>query len=337
MEHIAVDPDFDSIAAGYGTDPEDFQSDTTSITSSIAKGRFENGRRYQSLKEDDYWGPSDAQQFEAFEIGHMMFRVLDHNQPNPLFRAPIKESPKNILDIGTGQGNWAIDVADLYPDTTVRGVDMFPPPVIWVPPNCIFEVDDVLREWTWQEPFDFIHMRLMYGAFTSEGWDQLYKQAYDALEPGGWIEQMELDVRVYSDDGSLKQEHQLHGWGNMFVECSERAGRSLRTHETMRDAIQRAGFVDVHEEKYKIPIGPWPKDKSLREVGHLQYAHWSTALEGWAMWLLTHFGEPEPWTKKQVHEYLSKVRMELKDPHIHCYEPATRVWARKPTLEEMQQ
>jgi hypothetical protein len=23
---------------------------------------------------------------------------------------------------------------------------------------------------------------------------------YSALEPGGWIEQMELDVRVYSDD-----------------------------------------------------------------------------------------------------------------------------------------
>lgn len=62
---------------------------------------------------------------------------------------------------------------------TVRGVDIFPPPVTWMPPNCIFEVDDVLREWTWREPFDFIHMRLMYGAFPPEGWHQLYKQAYE--------------------------------------------------------------------------------------------------------------------------------------------------------------
>ncbi|KAI9926292.1 hypothetical protein MW887_004056 [Aspergillus wentii] len=65
---ITVDPDIYS-ATGYDTDPGDLQSDTTSIASSIARGRFENGRRYQATKEDDYWGPSDDQQFEAFEIG----------------------------------------------------------------------------------------------------------------------------------------------------------------------------------------------------------------------------------------------------------------------------
>lgn len=143
-----------------------------------------------------------------------------------------------------------------------------------------------------------------------------------SLEPGGWIEQMELDVRVYSDDGSLKPEHELHGWGGLFIRCSERAGRSLRTHETMRGAIEQAGFVDIHEKKYKIPLGPWAKDKLLKEAGHLQYAHWNAALEGWAMWLLTHFGEPKPWTKEEVQVFLAKVRKELKDPSIHAYEPA---------------
>ncbi|KAJ5345780.1 hypothetical protein N7452_003784 [Penicillium brevicompactum] len=345
MEQIAVDPDFYTMS--YGTEPQDFHSETTSLASTIARGRFENGRRYQATKEDDYWGPSDEQQFEAFEIGHMVFLVLDHNQPNPLFRAPIGPSPKVSsyrgwsgpsvpLTATENLGHWnrPSDVADYYPEATVHGVDVFPPPALWMPPNCVFEVDDVLREWTWKDSFDFIHMRLMYGAFTDEGWDQVYKQAYDALEPGGWIEQMELDVRVYSDDGTLKPEHMLHGWGNIFVACSERAGRSLRTHEKMRSAIEKAGFVDVHEEKYKIPMGPWPKDKLLKEAGHLQYAHWNAALEGWAMWLLTHFGEPEPWTKEEVQVYLAKVRAELKNPHIHAYEPANRVWARKPTLEE---
>lgn len=26
-----------------------------------------------------------------------------------------------------------------------------------VPPNCVFEVDDLERPWLWKQPFDFIH------------------------------------------------------------------------------------------------------------------------------------------------------------------------------------
>ncbi|KAJ6029763.1 uncharacterized protein N7446_010887 [Penicillium canescens] len=54
------------------------------------------------------------------------------------------------------------------------------------------------------------------------------------------------------------------------------------------------------------------------------------------MWLLTHFGEPEPWTKEEVQVFLAKVRIELKDLYIHAYNPAHRVWARKPTLDELE-
>lgn len=34
------------------------------------------------------------------------------------------------------------DVADRYPNTTVTGVDLYPPPQTFVPPNCVLEVDD---------------------------------------------------------------------------------------------------------------------------------------------------------------------------------------------------
>lgn len=128
-----------------------------------------------------------------------------------------------------------------------------------------------------------------------------------------------MDIRVHSDDGTLKKDSVLAGWGDLFIRCSERAGRSLRTQETMRGQMEKVGFVDAHEELYKIPLGPWAKDEQLKEAGQLQYAHWNTALEGWAMWLLTKFGEPEPWTKEEVQVYLARVRAELKDPHVHRY------------------
>lgn len=64
-------------------------------------------------------------------------------------------------------------------EALIRGVDLFPSPTAWVPSNCVLEVDDILKEWTWTKPFDFIHMRVMLGAFTPEEWDTVYKQCYE--------------------------------------------------------------------------------------------------------------------------------------------------------------
>ncbi len=49
------------------------------------------------------------------------------------------------------------------------------------------QVDDIAKDWTWNTKFDLIHMRWLTGGFDPEQWDELYKQVYDNLEPGGWI------------------------------------------------------------------------------------------------------------------------------------------------------
>jgi methylase of polypeptide subunit release factors len=36
------------------------------------------------------------------------------------------ENPQRILDIGTGTGIWALDMADQYPEAEVIGVDLSP-------------------------------------------------------------------------------------------------------------------------------------------------------------------------------------------------------------------
>ena len=313
---IAVDPNSSHEAdSTFGDD----SSETQSVTSTIYRGYVENGRKYQTLRKDKYWGPSDERQLETMEAGHVVYWILDSQEPNQLFRAPIGESPTNIIDIGTGKGTWAIEVADMFPQAVVRGVDLYPPSSPWVPPNCVLEVDDCLEDWTYHAKFDLIHMRLLLGAFTTEEWDKVYRLCYGNLRPGGWIEQIELDVRVASDDDSLPPDSQLAGWGANFLGCAERAGRPLDTQVTMKAAIEKAGFVNVQEKLYKCPIGGWPKDPLLKDAGKVNKFHWSSGLDGWAMWLLTRYGAPEPWSPEEVQVYVAKVRQEMQNPKLHSY------------------
>jgi methylase of polypeptide subunit release factors len=63
-----------------------------------------------------------------------------------LILAPLKD-PVEVLDLWTGTGIWAIDMADMYPACTVTGIDLSPTQPHWVPPNVKFEVDDLNDEW----------------------------------------------------------------------------------------------------------------------------------------------------------------------------------------------
>ena len=87
--------------------------------------------------------------------------------------------------MGTGTGIWATCVitiasvvhtmyriltfgssgmADEYPSAKVTGVDLSPIQPPFVPPNCVFEIDDVTLPWTYAEnQFDFIHVRELFG------------------------------------------------------------------------------------------------------------------------------------------------------------------------------
>lgn len=44
-----------------------------------------------------------------------MYMVLDSQEQNPLFRAPVGDKLHNVLDIGAGHGDWSIDVGDRFP------------------------------------------------------------------------------------------------------------------------------------------------------------------------------------------------------------------------------
>lgn len=70
-----------------------------------------------------------------------------------------------------------------------------------VPPNCRFEVDDAEDEWTYNEPFDYIHARAIVTCFKSNR--AMAQKIFDNLAPGGYFELQDPCLPMISDDGSL--------------------------------------------------------------------------------------------------------------------------------------
>lgn len=134
--------------------------------------KFEHGRRYHAYREGSHPFPNDDLNADHEKIAHHMFLTLFSDR---LYEAPIQH-PKNILDIGTGIGLWAEGVAEAHPDARVLGVDLTPPAPSVIP-NLEFRVDDVTQSWTPDMRFDFIHMRLLFGAI--QDWPALYHQCYE--------------------------------------------------------------------------------------------------------------------------------------------------------------
>jgi hypothetical protein len=108
------------------------------------------------------------------------------------------------------------------------------------------------------------------------------------LEPGGWVNQLEMDIMFRSDDGSLPEEDILVEWSKRFQDIGEaKTGKTFRIAERSRRFMEDAGFINVVEKKYKMPVGPWSSDPRMKEIGRWNLMHCFTGAEGWALRLLT--------------------------------------------------
>ncbi|KAI8664798.1 hypothetical protein NCS56_00913700 [Fusarium sp. Ph1] len=309
--------------SSYG-DSEASSSYLSSLKSSVFNYKYENGRRYHAFREGAYLVPNDDEEQDRMDLAHHIYRLLIGGK---LHLAPIGDSPQRVLDLGTGTGIWAMDFADEYPSADVRGTDLSPIQPKWTPPNCSFEVDDFEADWLYRHPFDFIHGRELEGCLSND--KKLFQQAFKHLSPGGYIELQAAYPPLKSDDDTGDKATDFHKWVNTICDASAKFGKPLTCAPEWKTKLEEVGFVDVQQEIRKVPMGPWPKDPKLKEIGKFQAVQEAQVIDSYTPGL---FGRVLGWSEEEIQVFIAKVKRDLKDPTIHLYQQLYFIWGRKPEV-----
>ncbi|KAF5588038.1 demethylmenaquinone methyltransferase [Fusarium subglutinans] len=212
------------------------------------------------------------------------------------------------------------EFADRHPNVEIVGTDLSPCQPEWVPPNVRFEIDDAALSWTWgPDEFDFIHIRYIFGAIKD--WSALFSEAYRCCVPGGWVQSAEADVEFRCDDGTIDKEPNLKIYKKLFEEGAKILGNPFFVYDQQVQGFKDAGFEDITTVDYKIPVGDWPKDPKLAEVGRFVRACYTTM-----MW-----NDVLKWPKDEYQLFLMSIRKAIKNPRIHTYMRVRYVYGRKPS------
>ncbi|RFU75650.1 hypothetical protein TARUN_6585 [Trichoderma arundinaceum] len=200
----------------------------------------------------EYYMPNDELEQLRLTLLHQVFlHILD----GELTLAPLEEPPTHVLDVGTGTGEWAIRMAEMYPECEVVGTDISAiAETESVPVNVFFEIEDAED---WDRPpdhYDMVHMRWLSGSFRD--WCFIYDCAYYSLKPGGWIEVLDFDgfdgidvcVEHFPPDSAIRALFRdIHA-------AAELAGRKLNMAHLNAPDFMDAGFVDIRVMEYSLPV-----------------------------------------------------------------------------------
>ena len=149
------------------------------------------------------------------------------------------------------------------------------------------------------------------------------------VKPGGYAEFQEILVFPESDDGTLPEDATLRQYYRYLDAACTRIGIDMHVPSHLVSYFRDAGFEDVQEKVFKIPLGTWPKNPLLKSVGLFQRTNFLDGLQGIS---LKPYTMVLGWSMEELEVWLTEVRKAIKDPKTHSYYYMFFVYGRKPEV-----
>ncbi|HEU5348271.1 MAG TPA: class I SAM-dependent methyltransferase, partial [Ktedonobacterales bacterium] len=151
-----------------------------------------------------------------------------------------------------GTGRWCIEMAALFPQANVVGLDITSPPVVEAdaprPANFVFVAGNMLEGLPFADnSFDFVHQRLVIAALPTAQWLQQTQELLRVTRPGGWVELVEGD--------SLTGGPGLQTLNDIGVLFTEKRGMALNNASRIGEYLRLAGARQVEQRTIRLPVG----------------------------------------------------------------------------------
>jgi SAM-dependent methyltransferase len=229
-------------------------SDLSAILSTtMVHEQYVGSRRFVDGQDAPYQLPKDTTDLNRLDFQHFVLRQsLGGN-----YIAPISPGPDSkILDVGTGTGRWAIEMAQAFPQAQVFGVDLEEARDITgkkqeVPANYHFQMSNILQGLPFLDnTFDFVHQRLLVTGIPVVSWPTVAQELMRVTKPGGWVEMVEGGGLFVNDGPATRQ---WCAWGDALMKP---AGIDIFHIAELGSVVEQTGLA-TESRIYNIPVGSW--------------------------------------------------------------------------------
>ncbi|KAK3299672.1 S-adenosyl-L-methionine-dependent methyltransferase [Chaetomium fimeti] len=245
------------------------------------------GRTYHAYRDETgganidgykpYFVPNDEVEFRRMNLQHdLVTSALDYR----LYSCPagVDAPLRNVLDASCGTGIWTVQLRRTQTPESVLGVDISPWAPDPKPPNAYFNEHDLDMDWEYRVQFDLIYARFLAGSITN--WPKFFGQAYQNIQPGGWLEMVDFLYPITSVHGSIPRESALYRWNIGLVEASRALGVNLNCSRDYQQQMRLAGFQNVSRQEHSWPLGIWPQSRRGKYMGRRALQNTIESLHG---------------------------------------------------------